>query len=117
MVRNMNKYATASALVGVLQVVDASNLAHNTGVATSLTMPMATVESIWAIMSLVVAIRARHRATRYLASGFILYIFTGLVGSFFLEFPTNSIPMLAVYAGGVFGILYAAASIYVASSF
>jgi hypothetical protein len=117
----MKKYAIASIPVGLMQIVNAWTLVQAKGAITSLAMVIVTLEVAWAIASLVVAIRVKHQPTRYLASAFIVYTLAAWAISFFIEaldsnsIDSNSIRLWAVYAGGIFGLSYAAASAYVAS--
>lgn len=109
----MNKYAAISAPIGLMQVVDAWYLARNTGAVTPLVTILATIEFIWAITSLAVILRVKHRPTRNLAAGFFLYNLAGWIVSFFLL--NTPLPQWTVYAGGVFGFSFAIASVYIAS--
>ncbi len=67
----MNKYAIAGIPIGLMQIVSAWLLVQTRAI-TSLAMVMLVLELAWTIASLVVAIRVKHKPTRYLASAFVL---------------------------------------------
>ena len=116
----MNKYAIAGIPIGLMQIVNAWLLVQTRAV-TSLAMVMLVFELALAIASLVVAIRVKHKPTRYLASAFVLYNLATWMISFLIEaldsysIDSSSVRLWAVYAAGIFGLSYAAASAYVAS--
>lgn len=113
----MKKYPAGGTVIGVMQVVDACILYASHGVASNVTLVLSSVEFLWAIVSLVVAIRVTQRATRILASVFFTYNASGWLLAFFVTAPTSPItvvPIWYVLFGGLFGLSYAASSIYVA---
>lgn len=112
----MKKYPIGSVAIGVLQVADAFVLFLNGGAATNTTLTFASFEFLWALISLVVLIRVKQRATRVLASVFFAYNASGWLLAFFLGAGSESftVPVWAVVFGGVFGCMYAASALYVA---
>src|SRR2546425_19119 len=101
----MKRYTIGGAVVGLMQVVDAVLLAQRSGAAGGVVLAFAGLEFLWAIVSLVVAIRVSDALTRRLASIFFLYNLFGWGVSIFLG-TAATVPAWAVYAGGIFGLLY-----------
>ena len=111
----MRKYAIGGIAIGIMQIVDAGILFSNNGASEGMSLALAGVEFLWAITSLVVAIRVKYPPIRLLAIAFFSYnLFGWLLGGFM---ATSSmpviIPMWFVIFGGVFGFVYAASSVYV----
>jgi hypothetical protein len=117
MVMALRKYPTCGAAVGLIEVIDAAALYCNRGVAGGISFALSGIEFVWAIVSLVVIFRVKHRPTRVLALVFFSYNALGWASSIFLIHPPAlpSIPLWFVIAGGIFGLGYAAGSLYVAS--
>lgn len=112
----MKKYLVGACAIGVMQVVDACILYANQGIASGVTLALSSVELIWAVVSLVVAIRVKQRATRFLAAAFFAYNAFGWLLAFFVTAPTPpvTVPIWYVVFGGLFGLSYVASSVYVA---
>jgi hypothetical protein len=113
----MRRYLIGGAIIGVLQVIDAVALYLHGGAAQGFSLAFAAVEFIWAIISLVVIFRIKHKLTRVLATAFIGYNLLGWVLSVLivdLAAPTL-VPVWYVVFCGVFGLFYGISSIYLAS--
>jgi hypothetical protein len=112
----MHKYSIGGTAIGIMQVVDAGILYSNNGAGEGISLALSGVEFLWAVTSLVVAIRVKHPPTRLLAIVFFAYNVFGWLLGWFMVTPTTSaiIPMWFVIFGGVFGLAYAASSVYVA---
>ncbi len=102
--------------IGILQVVDASILYSKNGACEGVSLALSGVEFLWAITSVVVAIRVKHPPTRLLAITFFVYNVFGWLMGLFMTIPSTSfnVPIWFVIFGGVFCITYAASSFYVA---
>jgi succinate-acetate transporter protein len=112
----MHKYLIGGSVIGSMQVVDAGILYATNGAAFDLSIAFAGLEFLWAVTSLVVAVRTKHKPTRVLALVFILYNVFGWLLGMFTSTPSMPIivPVWFVITGGIFGLIYAASSIYVA---
>ncbi len=112
----MHKYLSGGITIGFLQMVDAGILYSNNGVCQDVSIAFSGVEFLWAITSLVVAIRVKHQPTRLLAIAFFAYNVFGWLLGLFMTTPSTPVivPMWFVIFGGVFGLIYAASSTYVA---
>lgn len=111
----MKKYLIGSVAIGIMQVVDAGVLYSNDGAALGVSLVLSGMEFLWAITSLVVAIRVKHLPTRMLSIVFFSYNVLGWLTGLFLPSTTPVIvPMGLVVLGGVFGFAYAASSAYAA---
>jgi hypothetical protein len=112
----MHKYSIGGTAIGMMQVVDAGILYSNNGACEGISLALSGVEFLWAVTSLVVAIRVKHPPTRLLAIVFFAYnVFGWLLGLFVVAPSTPVIvPLWFVIFGGVFGLSYAASSVYVA---
>lgn len=112
----MKKYSVGGIAIGIMQVVDACLLYYSHGVTSSATLVLSSIEFLWAIVSFVVLVRVKQPATRVLASAFFAYNASGWLLAFFITAPTAPITVPIWYAvfGGLFGLGYAAGSIYVA---
>jgi hypothetical protein len=111
----MHKYSIGGIAIGIMQVVDAGILYSNNGACEGISLALSVVEFLWAIISLVVAIRVKHPPMRLLAIAFIAYNVFGWLLGVFTATPSASVivPMWFVIFGGVFGLAYAASSFYV----
>ena len=111
----MHKYSIVGIAIGIMQVVDAGILYSNNGAGEGISLAFSGVEFLWAITSLVVAIRVKHLPTRLLAIAFFAYNVFGWLIGVFMATPSTSVivPMWFVIFGGVFGLAYAASSVYV----
>jgi hypothetical protein len=112
----MHKYSIGGTAIGIMQVVDAGILYSNNGACEGISLALSGVEFLWAITSLVVAIRVKHPPTRLLAIAFFAYNVFGWLLGFFMATQSTSVivPMWFVIFGGVFGLAYASSSVYVA---
>jgi hypothetical protein len=112
----MHKYAVGGIAIGIMQVVDAIILYSRDGACEGASLALAGIEFIWAVTSLVVAIRASHLPTRLLALAFFAYNLVGwllgVLGN--IEAAQVMVPMWFVIFGGIFGLLYTGSSVYVA---
>jgi hypothetical protein len=111
----MRKYAIGGIAIGIMQVIDAGILYSNNGACQGISLALSGVEFLWAVTSLVVAIRVKHLPTHLLSLAFFAYnVFGWLLGVFM---TTQSTPVLVpiwfVIFGGVFGLTYAGSSFYV----
>ena len=70
-----------------LQIIDAAALYSHKGAAQGFSLVFAAVEFVWAITSLVVVFRVKHKPTRLLASVFFGYNVLGWVLSMFIMRP------------------------------
>ncbi len=113
----MRKYAIGGAIIGIVQIIDAAALYSHKGAAQGFSLVFAAVEFVWAITSLVVVFRVKHKPTRLLASVFFGYNVLGWVLSMFIMDRTapTVVPMGYVIFCGLFGLAYCSSSIYVAS--
>jgi hypothetical protein len=111
-------FLAASMLVGLAQVIDAFVLFKNRGLVTQGTTYFSYFEYLWATLCLFIAISTQTESLRWLAIVFLAYIPTA-IGIAFLASPrifTNSagatqLPMASVFFGGLFGAIYAIASL------
>ncbi|MDD5036542.1 MAG: hypothetical protein PHE55_17495 [Methylococcaceae bacterium] len=112
----MHKYSIGGIAIGIMQVIDAGIIYSNGGACKGISLALSGVEFLWAIVSLVVLIRVKQPNTRLLALAFFLYNVFGWLLSIFTATPSIPviIPMWFVVFGGIFGIVYAASSAYVA---
>ena len=112
----MGRYLIGSAAIGAMQVADAAILFKNNGVCGIVSLVLSLVEFGWAIVSLIVLIRAKHTPTRVLAAAFLAYNAFGWVLSFSVPQAAEVVvvPIWFVVFGGIFGVLYGAASGYAA---
>jgi hypothetical protein len=112
----MRAYPTGGAAIGIMQIVDAAILYVNEGVASPTALALATIEFVWALVSLAVLIRTPHRPTKVLAGAFFAYnVFGWLLAAFAIpQTAPFAIPMWFVVVGGIFGVAYATGAIRVA---
>jgi hypothetical protein len=112
----MKTYPIGGAAIGIAQVIDAVVLFKNNGACESVSIALSSIEFIWAIVSLVVLIRVKHKATRLLAFAFFAYnVFGWLLAIFVVPQATSVVvPLWYVVLGGIFGLAYGASSVYVA---
>ena len=113
----LRKYPSCGAAIGLMQIIDAAVLLSNRGIAGGISLALSGVEFVWAIVSLVVVFRVKHRPTRVLALAFFAYNALGWAFSIFILHPPAlpTIPLWFIIFGGVFGLGYAAGSLYVAT--
>lgn len=111
----MYKYALGGTAIGIMQIVDAGILYSNNGSCEGISLILSSVEFIWALISLVVIIRVKHLPTRWLAVAFFSYNLLSWLLAMFLATPSMPVivPMWVVIFGGLFGLAYAASSIYI----
>ena len=97
-----------------MQIIDAAVLCSTRGVAGGISLAFSGIEFIWAIVSLVVAIRVKHASTRILALAFFAYNAFGWVVSIFMPLGSPpTVPLWFVILGGIFGLGYGIGSLYV----
>ena len=112
----MGRYLIGSVAIGAMQVADEAILFKNAGVCGDVSLVLSLVEFGWAIVSLIVLIRTKHTPTRVLAVTFLAYNAFGWILSFSVPQATEVVvvPIWFVIFGGIFGMLYGAASAYAA---
>ena len=112
----MRKYAIGGIAIGIMQVVDAGILYLNNGACKGISLALFGVEFLWAVTSLIVAIRVKHLPTRLLSLAFFAYNVFGWLLSVFMITPSTPVivPIWVVVFGGAFGLAYAVSSAYVA---
>lgn len=111
----MHKYAVSGTAIGIMQIIDAIILYSRDDACDWASLAFAGIEFIWAVISIIVAIRASHLPTRLLALAFFAYNLVGwllgvLVG---IEATQVMVPMWSVIVGGIFGLFYTGSSVYV----
>jgi hypothetical protein len=112
----MHKYAVGGTAIGILQVIDSIVLYSRGGACEGASLALGGIEFIWAVTSLVVAIRVTHLPTRLLALTFFAYNLAGWL----LGMQGNNetaqvmVPMWFIIVGGIFGLFYSGSSVYVA---
>ena len=109
----MPKYPLLSAFIGIMQIFDAALLLKHHGGMSAVSMALAGVELIWAIVSLVVIFRVRDLKVRLLAAVFVAYNVAGLLyGMLWLPQSGDAliVPTAVMLAGGIFGLLFAISS-------
>ncbi len=102
---------------GLMQVIDAGILFKNDGTAVGISLALAVVEFLWAIVSAFVLIQAKHRGARFVALCFVAYnVFGWILGAFIGAGETTPVPTWFVVVGGAFGMAYSIASAFLARS-
>lgn len=110
-------YLTASVFIGTAQVVDALLLGRRNGEVRPTLAYFSLLEYIWAGVSVVVAFKALF-VPAWLPMSFVLYVFALYTAARFFLAPTHKpgtpvvIPIPYVILGGVFGLYFAGASVW-----
>ena len=112
----MRKYPAGGVVVGIVQAAEAFTVYRNQGVVGQTNVVVTFVELLWAVVSLVVLIRVKHRPTRVLAAVFVLYNIAGWILSADVDTSTLPvvIPLRYALIAGVFGVVYALWSLWIA---
>lgn len=111
----MRKLLIGNIAIGIMQIVDACILYSNNGsFANDISHLLSGIEFLWAIVSLIVAIRVKYQPVRKLAIAFFAYNVVGwLIGVILMmngASPLVNISLVFVIFGGLFGIYFAVSS-------
>jgi hypothetical protein len=107
-------FISASVLVGIGQVADSIVLIRQRGLVRGLVLYFAMFEYLWAAFCLYLLVAGALTASRWLALSFVAYIPISFAVALFKDPRVLSqspgsvrVPLLSVYLGGLFGVLYA----------
>lgn len=109
------RYAVGSVVIGVVQIIDALLLLAVSGNFNEASWIPTVIEFLWVFVSFVVLFRKTSRFIKGLAAIFVTYNVVGwIVGSVKMdEVVAGVFPLWMVYASLIFGILFAALSVFV----
>ena len=111
-------HAPLSALIGAAQVVDAGVLLRNKGRITKAVMAFSFLEYAWAVVSAVQATSGKGDTPTWLPLSFVAWIIIGALTGLWITMTNRNpdalprIPAWSVIGGGVFGVFFLAASLW-----